>query len=392
MSQFKKIQLAVCVAFLWTIWLPNICVLGQEITTQESTSSLLDETDPQNIPRNLITQLEALRQLNQYQVSYTLTNARSGSKMAKAVWQVDEQAGQAWGQFDFYQKGTKPDHYHLNMLSYDHFNLVYVDQFAYLQSMAFFDQKGFPPGMSHELEDYQNYYVGIDGDQLERVMQTKPLIESLLFLPDTSRLAKIDPQKVYHLNDWYLVSLNKLEIPDLLYDRAARMNLNYELNVAVDPTANTELVTDKKWAFQTKQYFSFDQDAVGANVALKIQSQLHPDLIKEVVTEGNQDEEANDFERDMAFQTRDMTGKLTKVNLAFNPQKQSYRVTIWGISENFNINIFESGTASFKSYDLKLEYEITPCQPNIPALEELKTISNREFIYVIDSILNKSSH
>ena len=73
---------------------------------------------------------------------------------------------------------------------------------------------------------------------------------------------------------------------------------------------------------------------------------------------------------------------------SLTPSKNHYQVELTGIAEQVNLNMFETRAAKLNSSNLKLKMTLSPTDYDIPRVEDLKKISQREIVYAIQQRIN----
>lgn len=56
------------------------------------------------------------------------------------------------------------------------------------------------------------------------------------------------------------------------------------------------------------------------------------------------------------------------------------------------LNIFSNKTADLESFNYRLELEITPTKEQVPAFNELKTMTTTEFSYLMEQLLTENNN
>ena len=365
-----------------------IMLLGVRASVEAQTNEQTSERNENSLTElsnaeQLLGDITQLSQMPQYHVQYTLTNSRSQFKMAHVNVIGNRQTGDAQIMMDFYFKDANPHRYRVEIISYNHFQLVYVKQFELLQTMAFFKQGQFPEKMHATFDAYQNYYVALDPQVIRLDTNAMKWLETLLLTPNVDKLKQISDEDIHQINDISLLSLEKLEIPEYLFENALFPELSYQLDVSMLPDSSSGELTvtsEPKLYLATTHYGA--KFSVNANATLeKITTQVAQ--IQDLIVGTDK------FKRSMELNVAPVATKLKKVQLSLDKGSQVYRAALEGVAENVNLNIFGDSTASFKSYDYRVDYELKPTTKVIPTVMELKRLTQEEFAYIIEQYLEQ---
>ena len=94
------------------------------------------------------------------------------------------------------------------------------------------------------------------------------------------------------------------------------------------------------------------------------------------------------FSKVLNMDSNVMLDKLTKVNIVYNPTTQTYRVSLVGIVENIEFNLFSHEAAGLETTEYRLDYEIKPIIHKIPQLDEINKLTAAEADYLLEELLN----
>lgn len=365
-----------------------IMLLGVRASVEAQTNEQTSERNENSLTElsnaeQLLGDITQLSQMPQYHVQYTLTNSRSQFKMAHVNVIGNRQTGDAQIMMDFYFKDANPHRYRVEIISYNHFQLVYVKQFELLQTMAFFKQGQFPEKMHATFDAYQNYYVALDPQVIRLDTNAMKWLETLLLTPNVDKLKQISDEDIHQINDISLLSLEKLEIPEYLFENALFPELSYQLDVSMLPDSSSgELTVTSEPKLYLATTHNGAKFSVNANATLeKLTTQVAQ--IQDLIVGTDK------FKRSMELNVAPVATKLKKVQLSLDKGNQVYRAALEGVAENVNLNIFGDSTASFKSYDYRVDYELKPTTKMIPTVMELKRLTQEEFAYIIEQYLEQ---
>lgn len=358
----------------------NAQFLSKSNIEQELENPASEANLPQNELEYLVSKLRKLSQLEHYRIDYMLMNNRNNKRMTHIIWYGDAEEN-VEATFNFYNSNFYPDHYQLNLLGYNNFELAYTDQFAFLDSMAFFDKPHFSFDFDKHINPYLDYYLEID--TINRNNLSEPLLEQLLLLPDLERLLQISPAKVHRIKDNYFISLERLEIPDLLMRRNDLLRQVITSSISMNPS------TVDPDVFEVNLTNSIDLNVHnrGLDFELNYQSILADELLPNYYNA----EEYNAINRvnsELYVKTSDIIDKITNVRIAYNDTTGRFHITLLGITENFQLNLFTSNTANFKSYEFQIDFSIQPTDKEIVKLDDIQRMSEKEFNYILTELIN----
>lgn len=356
----------------------------------ETSEEVEDRSTKQEVIENpfapLIRGLEELKQMENYQITYSLTDLGSGDKVAEASIIGDQLTGDLAGLLDFYYPEAYPNHYQFDFISYRYFDLAYVQHFHYLDSMAFFQQPFFTSGMSNALEEYLDHYVAIDNEELNRVDLREQQLASLMLLPDMRRLLEVDVNHLYEIDGLYLISLERLEIPEYLFRRSENFSFNYELGLDIN-SLETDIPLENQLEVNSTQRFALSEKSNSLNFNVTMDSAISNELM--IPVEEGDDYLTPDFSRTMTLDSNVMLDKLTKVDIVYNANTSTYRIRLIGIVENIEFNFFTHDAAGLETKEYMLEYEIKPSERKVPKLSEIKTLTSREADYILEQVMQE---
>lgn len=65
-------------------------------------------------------------------------------------------------------------------------------------------------------------------------------------------------------------------------------------------------------------------------------------------------------------------------------------MTLLGVVEDTNLNLFNNNPAYTRSYDYVVDYELSPSQEHLPDITELKRLSAQEYQSILNKILSQT--
>lgn len=339
--------------------------------------------DEQKI-NDFVKALSGLETIEHYQINYTLTDTQTEEIVAQGDYVGNQTDGDLMGRITYHFPKAAPKQYDFEFISYRHFDLAYVKTFEWLDSMAFFNQPYFNRAIQEQVADLHDVFVAIESSELNRVNLQNDPFKTLLMLPDLNRLSRISADRLYQVNELYLLSLERLEIPEYLFRRSTNFGFDFHLGMKVLPA--TENRTHLDWNVTSEQRFQISEKDNSLNFKVAVDSELSdlmlPQLPEETVR-------VNDnFARQMSLDNNVMLDKLTKVNMAYNKATQTYRMTLVGIVEQIEFNIFSDETAGLETTEYRLDYTVKPIEREIPRLDDIRKMTGAEADYILEELLS----
>lgn len=359
------------------------------LDTQQTTEAIpVDEAeakafqDEQRI-NDFVKALGALETLEHYQINYSLTDTKTEETVAEGNFIGNQTDGDLMGKITYHFPKSSPSQYDFEFISYRNFDLAYVKTFELLDSMAYFNQPHFKLDVHEKMADLHDVFVAIESSELNRVNLQRDPLKSLLMLPDLNRLSRITGESLYQVNDVFLLSLERLEIPEYLFRHSNNFGFDFQLGMKVLPAGETESHLD--WSVTSEQRFELSEKDNSLNFKVAIDSELS-DFMLPPVPEGSERNHEN-FARQMSLDNNVMLDKLTKVNVVYNVATQTYRISLVGIVEQIEFNLFSDETAGLETTEYRLDYVLKPIEREIPSLNEIRKMTAAEADYILEEFL-----
>lgn len=359
---------------------------SQETFKEEvmSNSETLEANQAEQQINDFVKALGELENLNYYQISYTLTDVPKNEVISKGKLVGNQEEGDLLGTLSYFFPEASPSQYDFEFISYRHFDLAYVKMFKLLNSMAFFNQPYFGKDVHRQAEELTDMFVSIDSSELNRINLSRDPYQFLVLLPDLNRLSRISADKLYKINDMYLLSLERLEIPEYLFRTSNNFGMAFQLGMEIDSSGENDAYTD--WQVSTDHRFELTDKGNSLNFGVTVNSEI-TDLLLPQAPEGVERYVEN-FSKVLNMDSNVMLDKLTKVNIVYNPTTQTYRVSLVGIVENIEFNLFSHEAAGLETTEYRLDYEIKPIIHKIPQLDEINKLTAAEADYLLEELLN----
>lgn len=327
--------------------------------------------------------LDKLEASDKYKITLRYMNVDSNKLLAEGEILADSISGDARLTFDIYEYGQDNTQSvsTYDIVSYREFSLAYINTINLLTDTGFFEQTYFPQNVQNQLNEFNNYYIAINQDELGSINMNEELIDNLLYFPDLSQIEDISTDDIYQLNDSTIIDMERLEIPRGFYQNAGSFSLNYSLNVDINESDDRHISYD----VIPNQQFNITENSRGLTFQSTLSSQITDDLISSRRLDNR--EFPADYQWESNISTNHVTDKLTKATISINPEVGSYNATLTGLYEQFMLNIFSNKTADIESFNYRLELSMTPSEEKIPEINELNKMTMSEFSYLMESVL-----
>src|SRR5699024_1902288 len=327
--------------------------------------------------------LDKLEASDKYKITLRYMNVDSNKLLAEGEILADSISGDARLTFDIYEYGQDNTQSvsTYDIVSYREFSLAYINTINLLTDTGFFEQTYFPQNVQNQLNEFNNYYIAINQDELGSINMNEELIDNLLYFPDLSQIENISTDDIYQLNDSTIIDMERLEIPRGFYQNAGSFSLNYSLNVDINESDDRHISYD----VIPNQQFNITENSRGLTFQSTLSSQITDDLISSRRLDNR--EFPADYQWESNISTNHVTDKLTKATISINPEVGSYNATLTGLYEQFMLNIFSNKTADIESFNYRLELSMTPSEEKIPEINELNKMTMSEFSYLMESVL-----
>lgn len=327
--------------------------------------------------------LDKLEASDKYKITLRYMNVDSNKLLAEGEILADSISGDARLTIDIYEYGQDNTQSvsTYDIVSYREFSLAYINTINLLTDTGFFEQTYFPQNVQNQLNEFNNYYIAINQDELGSINMNEELIDNLLYFPDLSQIEDISTDDIYQLNDSTIIDMERLEIPRGFYQNAGSFSLNYSLNVDINESDDRHISYD----VIPNQQFNITENSRGLTFQSTLSSQITDDLISSRRLDNR--EFPADYQWESNISTNHVTDKLTKATISINPEVGSYNATLTGLYEQFMLNIFSNKTADIESFNYRLELSMTPSEEKIPEINELNKMTMSEFSYLMESVL-----
>lgn len=348
---------------------PNVGALEDNSTVPQ-----MDEvTEERSISRveELTQYLGELKTIPSYKMQIKLVNQRSNETKGKITIYGNQATGNMIIDYDFFDRLSNPNHHAIRLYAYDHFKYVYASTLDWLNSMDYFSQPYFKRDDAQIMSSIKAPLVELDNENIMGIKELTNLVDGFLLLPNLTKLKEVSEDQLFYVDPIYTMNLERTEIPELIFSDTN----NLQLKLTTDFNLKQENVS----AIQ-----KLDLSILSGGLAFEALVNQEMDQQRLRPIEGlNPDRVLPDMLKDLSVATTLVTKKLTDFDIAYNRNTSRYTLSLAGVTENFNINIFADKTASFKSYEFKTVYTFEPTEWEMPELLDLNAISQNEFNYLL---------
>lgn len=314
-----------------------------------------------------------VQNLDQFRLSAEWISQRSGEINVSVDVLADEKTGHAIIDFAFANKNANPSSYRLRLYAYDHFSQVYISAVDWLLTMDYFNIAGYDPELTESLAAYQDLYLQVDQIQVSGIGDKPSLKEMFLVLPDDEVLSQLSDADIYRLGSRYHLSKSRTAIPHQLFSSLS----NLDLQVNLDISGNKEDLT-----FTPKLTLNQNKGALGLSAL------VNPIEQGSVLAIARQETEPSTFSQLPGLKTQVLLDKLVSVDLVFDADQAAYQLTLAGLTENFNLNLFNPASSNFKTYEFESKIHIQPYAWTMPDLLTLKRVTAQELTWLISKHSN----
>ncbi|MGO1558608.1 MAG: hypothetical protein ACTHX4_01340, partial [Ruoffia tabacinasalis] len=190
--------------------------------------------------------LDKLEASDNYKITLRYMNVDSNKLLAEGEILADSISGDARLTFDIYEYGQDDTQSvsTYDIVSYREFSLAYINTINLLTDTGFFEQRYFPKNVQNKLNEYNDYYIAINQDELGSINMNEELIDNLLYFPDLSQIEDISTDNIYQLNDSTIIDMERLEIPRGFYQNSGSFSLDYRLNMDINESDDRHISYD----------------------------------------------------------------------------------------------------------------------------------------------------
>ncbi|MBF6978061.1 hypothetical protein IU403_02745 [Aerococcaceae bacterium zg-BR22] len=364
----------IVIAMLLCVGLTNVApvfAMDTDMTTQtEATTSRL---------ASLISGLKSLQDVPSYRVQMTVMNQRSHEKNAMVTMDVNQETGDIHMIFSFYNRKNNPKEQRFELYAYQNFSTVYTSALGWLQSMLYFKAPYFTQDTHAMMAPYRDALIPIEPESIEGQSLVQNLNDLALLLPNLTRLATANERFVHELDNIYFMNLHRIQIPEYLFKDAIYLGMRYKTNVRL----NEEQA-------QLTQRLSFMPIENGLSYTMTLTNQLSKTYLGMIEGLDNERELPN-LAQEQVVNTASVIDKLIDFKLVYNDNNKMYKLTLNGITENMDLNIFNDKTADFRTYEFQVDYTFKPMKWRMPEPDELKVLSLEELSLLMNRLINQEA-
>ncbi|MBG9980809.1 hypothetical protein HZY91_07940 [Facklamia sp. DSM 111018] len=395
--RFRKMYVLLSITFclLGVLSIEHTMINAQEVESlMEDSSEITDLNvmDESNEKRDqlqeLNEELEKLENIDQYEVDIKWTNISLDQPLGEIHLLGNNKTGDLGGQGKYYFTNYFPQMAEFNFLAYQRFDLVYIQQFDLLHSLAFYKQPFFNYGFDEELAKYKDIYVQVDHHNLQINNLARIPSSSLLFLPQLDKLEMVDEESLEFDGNKYQIELERLEVPAQFFDNRSLFVMNYKLDYEINSSPSSRYGYNS-WDAVMNQQLTMSEDERLMSFKVEISTDLTSQLLGL-----DSEEEATilppKFEKQMNLSSTGLMDKITRVELSYDKDQQAYEILVEGMVENVEFNLFTTDTAELSTNHVRMEYQFKPTNKEIPTLDEIETMTASEASYHLEQLLEKN--
>lgn len=336
---------------------------------------------------------DKITELENFQLDFEMVYTDTGIPVYSGIVYGNQETGDIELQVDFYDNLGSDEEpvietYPFHLYAYEHFYLVYTNQIEWLNHLGLSDIPLVTPETIEFLESNEETVTPIESAQLAQHNEPVNTLKSFLMLPDPNQIDEIATEFISYEDGVYEASMERLEIPVGLFQEAGSFELDYLIDLKL-----RELIEEQTFAVDIGHNFSYNRPSRGvlidvgtiSNIQQIIAGLREPDLPME--GEAPSENEPADLNHQFTIRSRDVTEKLTKAQWELKPSEDYYHVELTGIAERININVFGARTSKLNAANVTLEMTLTPTDYDIPAVETLETMNQRELVYMLQRLM-----
>lgn len=394
---FRKMYVLLLTTFclLEAFSFKQVSINAQEIeslTEESSEITELNVVDESNEKRDqlqeLSEELEKLENIEQYEINIKWTNISLDHSLGEIHLLGDNTTGDLGGQGKYYFTNYFPQMAEFNFLAYQRFDLVYVQQFDLLHSLAFYKQPFFKNNFDEELAKYNDIYVQIDDHNLQFNNLARIPSSSLLFLPQLDKLEMLDEENLEIIGDKYQIELERLEVPAQFFENRSLFVMNYKLDYEINASPSSRYGYNS-WDAEMNQQLTVGED----ERLMSFKVDISTDLTSQLLGLDSGEESTilpPKFEKQMNLSSAGLMDKITKVEISYDKDQQVYEILVEGMVENVEFNLFTTDTAELSTNHVRMEYQFKPTNQEIPTIDEIDTMTASEASYHLEQLLEKN--
>lgn len=336
---------------------------------------------------NFIEALDRLEATDRYQVTVRWIDLVDQSTIGEVNVIGQQSSGDFLAQFKFYPSNYVPQITEFNLLSYQRYDLVYVQLFKLLDSLAFYKQPFFDYHFDKLIKKYKDDYVQVDQQEFKTGNLAQKPVTPFIIQPNKDKLNKVakDYLEKNPLNGKYDLKIDRIEIPGNFFEGQKQFGLDYQMFVNLQE-ASTKDRNYHQWQNEFQQQVRLSEEESVFSVQFQVKSTISDQLLK-----GHPERERwmNDFEQSSLLSGRGIMDKVTKVHMTLDPDKQTYQLVVEGMMESLDFNLFKEDTAELSTKHIRMEYQFSPTDIEVPDLDSIHTMSIDEANYLIEQLLDK---
>lgn len=330
--------------------------------------------------------LDRLEETDQYEVKIRWIDLADQSEVGEVEVVGKQSSGNFLATINYYPTKFVPSKTELNILSYQRYDLVYVQLFQLLNSLAFYKQPFFNYSLNKTAKKYNDDYVQIAKQDLNLGNLLKKPVSPFIIHPNKDKLKKVakDFLKYDKRDPSYHIRMDRIEIPADFFEGQKLFNLNYKLQINLLEAASNDKNLHP-WQNEFQQTLKINEEENLIKFGYEVQSDVSDQLLNPQI---DSPKWIQDFEQSNFLSGQGVMDKVTKVEISLDPNSLDYCLVVEGMVESLDFNLFKEDTAELSTRHMRMEYHFTPTDSEVPSLDSVSTLSVDEANYYIDQLIN----
>lgn len=340
---------------------------------------------------------DKIKQLDDYKIEFEMMNLDTNLPLYEGVIHGKQSTGDWELEVSFFENiGTEEEPelktFPFHLRSYHHFYLTYTKQIEQLREWDELNLLSWPQNIELPLLPREDKWVKVSMNPYRDETMAANGLEKWLLIPDTERLHEISGEWVDYHQGTYQVSMERIEIPTNLFQSDGGVQLSSSLLIDF---FNDE--TLKKVVALVDHDFNVQTSKQGVHLIIESSMNL-PKFLEEYAWNNEEIEQIQSSLTDLnlnhqfEIDSRHVTNKLTHVSWQLRPRDDIYEISLTGIAEWFDLNLFDqNNTAKLQSSSLCLKMRLSPNERKIPHWTTFDSISQHELNHLINIPISSHS-
>ena len=324
--------------------------------------------------------LEKLTRMDTFKLTYRLRDVDHQQTLLEGEVRKGEDLAL---QLNFYSYASpeevQPSQVHpFNVYAYDQFRLIYTNQLAWFNSLGLIDQNYLLNDQEKAVfRNLDQTLIQVDGQVGDQGLNLDRLVAALCLFPDPDLIKNIRVEDLQYDGGTYQYHGQLTEIPEGLFRKAASFQLKNQLDLQVLQDSASQ-----DWQVSLQPSMTVARQESGLNIMVASQGKLSD--LPSVAESGDSSSTLPqthliDFQEDQALRSDNVTNKLRYVDIIANPRDNTYHVSLEGIAELFELNLFGRESADLESSNYRLDiYLEEVADAEVPSFTSLDLMTSKE--------------